>query len=425
MARELSRLPLHQQKKLLSEALGKRVKELEEVTEDSGKKTIRGHASDPNELLKKMGLDPTFWKIVRIKTKENAWDVSSKWRDQDLTWDNGVMNGHAERRNDWVTNTNKQSYMELTLEPRFGIQDDVRFKKDFLKDMSRKVKSKGGFKDLSIMKQHDDQRFMLEVNLWDVHMGRFIWNEETGEIDYNTDMACERYINSGMTLLNEGLRIAGSIDQILLPIGNDFFTSDKDMPFSMTTKGTPQHLDHMWQHIYKKGRRALIDLINMLAKHAPVYIYNIPGNHDQQKSFYLADAIEIYFQDHPNVHVDNSYRETKYHRYGNSLIGFHHGRYGGNDAFKRLATTMQNQKPIDWSETYFHEWHMGDKHKQEQWKLRDEIDFQGITFKHMRSLASIDDWETGQNYHRKIGGQAYLWNFNKGKTHIVFENLIV
>jgi hypothetical protein len=410
LIRELKKLPIKQQKLALSKVLSNKMNELEDVLEEKGgtqERTLTGYAKSPEDLLERRGIDTTFWKITRSKIKENQWDVHGKTTSDE-----------------WIKATNYQKLIEVTVEPRFKIEDDERFKQEFLEDMSREIRSVDEFKNISILNEDKYDKWMLELNLWDVHMGRFIWDEEKSEVNYNTDIACERYLNTIITLTEEAENVVGPLEQIVIPIGNDFFTSDKDIPFSSTTHGTPQHLDHMWQHIYRKGRTALIDAINMLAQRAPVYIYNIPGNHDQQKSFFLGDAVELYFKNHPTVHVNNHSRETKYHRYGNSLIGYHHGRYKSGEAFKRLATTMQDQMPQDWAETKFHEWHMGDKHKQEQWRLRDEIDYQGLVFKHMRSLASIDDWETSMLYKRQIGGQAYLWNWEKGKTFIIYDNIL-
>ncbi|MFW5769864.1 MAG: hypothetical protein ACOCX9_00365, partial [Spirochaetota bacterium] len=210
--------------------------------------------------------------------------------------------------------------------------------------------------------------------------------------------------------------------KILFPIGNDFFNSDKDMPFSTTTKGTPQQEDSRWQKIFKIGRELLIKNINKAATIAPVKIKVVPGNHDFQKSFYLGDALYCYYLNNENVIVDNGPKPQKYWHYGNTLIGLTHG--SPHKEGKRLDTIMQFEVPELWYKTIFHEWWMGDIHHKKTKEIVNE-DKQGLFFRWARTLMPASAWETEQGYKSMKGSEGYLVHFEKGPEFEIRHNKIV
>jgi hypothetical protein len=58
------------------------------------------------DALAVANVDTDIWEVERWLC--NTWQVSSKWREQDLEWDNGVMTGQAKRKNEWTKATNYQ-----------------------------------------------------------------------------------------------------------------------------------------------------------------------------------------------------------------------------------------------------------------------------------------------------------------------------
>lgn len=251
---------------------------------------------------------------------------------------------------------------------------------------------------------------MLEINIFDLHIGKWAWEDETGG-KYDYKIARRRFFDAIERLKNLGTMF--DIDQIVFPFGNDFFNTDKDYPFGMTTAGTPQENDLRWQKMFKTGREMIIEAVNELSLIAPVRLIGIPGNHDVQKTFYLGDVLDVYYTNDPNVTVDNEPKRRKYHPYGKNLIGFTHGR-SSDVPEQRLLLLMPQEQPELWAKSKYREWHCGDIHHSKKISTKDE-DHHGITIRYMKTLKGTDSWEDEKGYVGSVGGaEAFVWHKKEG-----------
>lgn len=198
-------------------------------------------------------------------------------------------------------------------------------------------------------------KHLYEIAIFDFHFSMFCWEEEVGE-NYDTDIALQLYSDAIADLLDKVQHI--SIDRILLPTGNDFLHTDN--MFNTTTAGTHQDIDTRWQRAFRKSREMLVEAIDRLATVAPVTIPIIPGNHDWEKMFYLGEVLSAWYANNKRVMVDNTPDPRKYYRYGKNLIGFTHGKY---EKEASLPLIMAKERPEDWSQTDFQEWHIGHWHR--------------------------------------------------------------
>lgn len=250
---------------------------------------------------------------------------------------------------------------------------------------------------------------LLEINIFDLHFGKIAWELETNST-YNIETATQLFNDS----ISEFIKVAShySIDKILLPIGNDFFNSDRSTPFNSTTKGTPQEEDARWQYTFKEGRKLLVNNIIRLSQLAPVDVIMIPGNHDFEKNFYLGDSLEGWFHNNPNVTINNSPNPRKYYHYHNNLIGFTHG---DSEKPANLPLIMAQENPTLWSSTKFREFHLGHFHHKKEIKYQSTNEYNGIKLRYMGSLSGNDAWHHKKGY---IGAtptsEAYLWSQDKG-----------
>jgi hypothetical protein len=251
--------------------------------------------------------------------------------------------------------------------------------------------------------------YLLELNIFDLHLGKIAWEPETNS-SYNLDIAIELFNNS----IDEFIRDTSNypIGKILLPIGNDFFNSDRSYPFNSTTKGTPQEEDARWQHTFRTGRKLLVDNIIKLSQIAPVDVLMVPGNHDFERNFYLGDSLEGWFNNNPNVNIDNSPNPRKYYKYNNILLGFTHG---DGEKVTDLPLIMAQENPTSWGDTRFREFHLGHIHHKKEIKYQSTAEYQGVKIRYMSSLSGNDAWHHKKGY---IGAtrsaEAYLWDSNKG-----------
>lgn len=247
---------------------------------------------------------------------------------------------------------------------------------------------------------------LYEIAMPDIHFGRLTWHEESGE-DFDIKIAEQVVKSTLLDLLH--YTAAFKIDKILLPIGNDFFNVNNKS--NTTVKGTLQQEDTRWQKTFRAGRKLAIEIIDTCTSIAPTDVLLIPGNHDEEKTFYLGDALECWYHNNQNVHIDNVAKTRKYYEYGKVLLGFTHG---DAETTKKLPTLMQFEVPQLWGNSLYREWHTGDKHHKTDFVL--EVDEQiGIIVRILRSLVPADAWTFSHGF---VGAQraaeSFLWHPNKG-----------
>ena len=282
---------------------------------------------------------------------------------------------------------------------------------DDLKSLSPVVKSKPNLSSLELGK-------LLEINIFDLHFGKVAWHEEVGE-NYNIDIATQRF-NDCIDYFISTYK-SFNIEQILFPISNDFFNSDRSHPFNSTTNGTPQEEDTRWQNTFRKGRELLIQNIQKLSEIAPVIVKVIPGNHDYERSFYLGDSLQGWFHNNENVTIDNGASPRKYFTYGKCLIGLTHGN---NEKVTDLPMIMAQENPIEWAKTIYREFHLGHLHHKKETKFNATNELQGVMVRYMSSLSGTDSWHHKKGYiGARKSAEALLWDSEKGLQNQTYFNI--
>lgn len=256
------------------------------------------------------------------------------------------------------------------------------------------------------------ERFALEPDLFDIHIGKYAWKEETGS-DYDSDLA-EKIASAALSDLL--LQAKGyPISEVILPLGNDFYHVDN--PQGETTAGTSMDRDTRYQRMFRIGCRLAGWMIERCAEIAPTKVIVVPGNHDQISAFTMGVVMEARFANDPRVTFDNSPKHRKYYRYGKNLLGFAHGHGEKPDA---LAQLMPLEEPEAWSQTVCREFHLGHFHTS---KKRDPItvdDKTSVTLRWMRSLSGVDAWHSSKGFLGRRHAEAFLWREAGGmRAHFV------
>lgn len=257
---------------------------------------------------------------------------------------------------------------------------------------------------------------LLELNIFDLHLGKIAWSEETNS-SYNLEIATDIFNQCIEEFIEETSN--KNIERIVFPVGNDFFNSDRSYPYNSTTKGTPQEEDARWQKTFRLGRQLLVDAINKLMQIAPVDVIMVPGNHDFERNFYLGDSLEGWFYNNQNVTVDNSANPRKYYKYGKVLIGYTHGN---EEKITDLPLIMAHEKPTDWALSTYREFHLGHLHHKKEIKFKSTEEYQGVVIRYMPSLSATDSWHHKKGYiGSKRSAEALIWDGEKGlKNNIYF-----
>lgn len=349
------------------------------------------------DLVEKFNVDLNEWEIVgyKIKTSEGyRKDRSVEWH----VTDGKVLSGD-------VSDSGKMLvvplyHIEVRLIKKKAVYD-AKLAIDALKEDAKAYApaySKISYPEIP-------EGCLYEIDMQDIHFGRLTWEEESGD-SYDVNLA-KKAIESTLTKLL-GYVTNHAVSRILIPMGNDFFNVDNKL--NTTTKGTPQQEDTRWQKTYKMGREICVWMIETCSQVAPVDVLMIPGNHDEQRSFYLGDSLECWFNHNPNVRLDNNAAKQKYYAFGANLIGFAHGY---DEKLSSLPFLMANDQSEMWAKSKYREWHTGDKHHKVD-LITKGTEKPGMMVRILRSLAAEDAWTFNSGYRSLRASEAFLWHPDNG-----------
>jgi hypothetical protein len=249
---------------------------------------------------------------------------------------------------------------------------------------------------------------LLEVSLFDHHIGSLAWARETGQ-NYDLNIAIALYERAIEELLCKAAPYP--IERILFPIGSDFFHIDSLT--NTTTGGTPQDTDGRLAKIVETGEAALVKAIDRMLTVAPVHVMLVAGNHDRVTSWHSARYLSAYYSRCDAVTVDCEPRLRKYLRYGPSLIGFTH------EPLKNLALLMPTEQPQEWAATAWHEWHTGHLHHKRATETVPVSSHNGVVMRVLPSLAATNAWHYQEGFVGNRTAEAYLWSKAAGPSGYV------
>lgn len=370
----------------------------------SGSNYPADHIKTLDQLLNATQVDKALWKVKDFVV--NKWDVTAVIDKLPQTFQNFQIKARLEKD---IQTSHERAIGEL------------------FKEMVKNYVPPVFTPKMGSLPIKNGENNLFEVTLFDLHIGKLAWGGETGE-NYDTKIARQRFLKTIETLIGRASGFA--FNRILFPIGNDFFNSDTIL--NTTTKGTPQDEDLRWQKTFDVGVTLLVDAINMLKQlNVPVDVVVIPGNHDFERSYYMGAYLSAWFNNDPNVNINNGASPRKYYRFGNTLLGFTHGSEEKESSLPMLMTIDIESKPM-WSETLFHEWHLGHIHRKRDMKYTIQ-DVQrmvnedlGVTVRYLSSLTGTEEW-----HHKKgfVGatkaGEAFIWNDELGLIAHLNANLII
>lgn len=349
------------------------------------------------QLAAHFKIDLTRYKITQVIYSDR--EVYRKDHKVDIEWEDGKANGWAKDSGDVVV---VPLYgVKVTTQLRvMDIENDRRVNEliEDAKKYSPKYKT--------IKYKRIKEGVLYEPEMPDLQLGRMVSEDETG-FELNPDIA----VKTARAAMEKLISYADMfpVDQIVFPLGHDFFNSNN--ADNKTAHNTPQRDDPRWQRTYKLGRQLVIELIDNMSQIAPVHVPIIVGNHDEERMFYLGDALECWYWKSRNVSIDNSGKKRKYFPYGKVLLGFTHGYW---EALKNLPHLMAVEEPQLWANSLFREWHTGDKHHEQSIVTQPSKEYPGVTVRILRSLATPSVWEYDKGLLSLKAAEAFVWHPNDG-----------
>ena len=241
----------------------------------------------------------------------------------------------------------------------------------------------------------------VEISLSDFHLAK-----RHIDGDNSPSVRCKRYFEAATNLIYD-VKALYDIDRVVFPISNDFFHTDNFQ--HQTTAGTPQETIVDYAHEYELGFALLVDTIGMLKNVCKeLHVVLVQGNHDRTKSYYLAHALDVYFNAEPNIYFDREHSVVKATMLGETFIGYHHGNCKIEDLPLLFATHPDYSQMFGYAK--YREVHTGDKHHY----MAKEV--KGVRIQQMPSLSGTDRWHQDNNFvHSVRAALALVYDKELGK----------
>lgn len=250
---------------------------------------------------------------------------------------------------------------------------------------------------------------LLEIGLFDFHLGNLVWHEENAE-DWDTHIAEEVFVDAVEELLEEAA-LRYRPDRILFPIGNDFFHVDNRN--NTTTSGTQLDMDTRWSHMVQLGVKMHRWALERMRQLAPVDVIVIPGNHDGHSSQTLGFVLDAWFGHCNDIMVDIGPRKRKYYTFGQTLFGFTHGNYEPKEKLPRL---MAGEAKVAWGKTTYREFHIGHRHHRRAERfVMDYVDDEGVLVRTLPTLTAVDTFHTDHGWTGAVkAAEAFVFDHDRG-----------
>jgi len=362
------------------------------------------------ELIASHGVNLDEWEIVKIRIK--YWDVTAKLKE--FSSPNEVTDNYLEAGRNFSLAVELLPRKESPEESlALAIESALESVRKVITQEKKKVKGTLPFygkkedqtKEGEVRKKQSDSK-MLEVSLFDLHLGKLCWSEETNHSDWDTKIASSATLEAAQDLLT----FYPSYGRIWLPLGHDFFNSDgpdQNGTGGRTSRGTPQDEDTRWIKSLNTGVDVALALVELCVQHAPVDITIMRGNHDEQRCIFLGRLLAEVYKNHPHVTVDHSPHMLKKYQWGDVFLATAHGQL---EKEQKIVTECALKFP-EFGTANWREIHVGHGHRMRNaGMIMDGWEEQSVRYRMIPSMCGIDSWHSRNLFHNHPAAESYLWD---------------
>jgi hypothetical protein len=293
------------------------------------------------------------------------------------------------------------------------MQQERVFAQDFVDSLLKQVKGKG--KAPKSRKVKSD--VCLEICAYDLHFGMYASGDETGDHDYDTEIASKRLMDAVTYLCDK----AGSVKVARLVLGGDQLHTD-DSNNRTPQSGHSLDVDTRHALVIKKLVTAVREAVTHVCSIAEkVEIYVVAGNHDPQSSLWLAQVMKAYYCKCKNIEVCVQQTPRKYAVWGDCLSVYGHG--DGMPAHKWAGVVAAEQAPL-WGKTRYRYARLGHIHTKKVMAPIVVDEATGLEVTYLSSLASSDAWHSQKGYiGNNRGMQAFELDKGMGQVAQYYFNV--
>jgi len=266
------------------------------------------------------------------------------------------------------------------------------------------------FEPKSIASKWGKSGNMAVIANLDAHLGKLAWDAETGQGDYDLDIACDDY--NHVTDVNLQRCAMFRPEKIMFILGQDMMHVENME--GVTPKGkNVLDTDTRLPKLQDAAIDITIQSILKCRSVAPVEVILVQGNHDQTSSLWLAKVIKAWFKDDKHVEVDDTPRLRKARRWGTSFIGMAHEVMPSKMPFQVAEFAVQFKE--DWAKCEYRECLFGHKHKKQEYRVGSQATHGTMLFRQLTALSPIDFWHYENLFVDAVpGGEALVYNKNTG-----------
>jgi hypothetical protein len=246
----------------------------------------------------------------------------------------------------------------------------------------------------------------LVINMSDLHFGGWGLNNARQAVEIGLQDAIAR-------------SAPYDIERIHFVMGSDCLHVDNVN--RQTSKGTPLETDgSTWAEAFTAAKDAYIHCISVLRQIAPVTAIHVGGNHDELSSWCLAQVVEAYFHNTPDVTFDVTDHPRKYHSFGATFLAYTHG-----DRVKEteLPMVVAHEAPELWGQTRHRYILMGHFHTTKAVKYLAIQERPGVILQWLRSPKPSDQWHRAHGYVSGRGITSYIYSKEGGQVASLTVNL--
>ena len=239
----------------------------------------------------------------------------------------------------------------------------------------------------------------------DYHLDMLAWHREGGA-DWDTKIA-EELLKGAFSHM---IASCPDADEAIIYQGGDFLHADGQEAVTPTS-GHNLDRDTRFEKSVQVAIRSLRAVVDMaLRKHARVRFIPAEGNHDIASSVWMRQLFSALYENEPRVNVETSPLPYYAHRFGSTMLAFHHGHLRKMD---NLAGIFAAQFPEMWGQTTYRYAHCG------HWHHNKVVEANGMIVVQHPTLAAKDAYAArgayfaeraahAATYHREFGQVAQI-----------------
>lgn len=260
------------------------------------------------------------------------------------------------------------------------------------------------------------------INMFDMHIDKLNLNDDGGldGIRRNLDIIFHNF----KEILSDVLLDTPST--IIFPIGNDYFNINGSYP--ATKAGTMQDTVAHWQDVFQIGVDFYRKCIDEMLQYCDVYLPIIPGNHDEDKVFYLGQVLKFAYSNHVlgdeenKLTIDDGKIHYKFVFLNDVLFGLDHGKVGSKK-LNNLPSVMATSVPQLWANAKHRVWLMGHVHHKEDYRTKRAFEHGGVDISFLRGATDHDEWHVNNMWvgaKKAISAISYIDGARKITNHELF-----